>query len=57
MVIELDMERFELNVKISKEELDDRVSRWTAPPVAYTRGTLGKYIKLVQPAAKGAITG
>ncbi|MCH7594718.1 MAG: dihydroxy-acid dehydratase, partial [Chloroflexi bacterium] len=56
-VIELDLERFELNVKISKEELDDRLSRWTAPPAAYTRGTLGKYIKLVQPAAKGAITG
>ena len=56
-LIDLDLERFELNVRISKEELDDRLSGWTAPPPAYTRGTLGKYIKLVGPAAQGAVTG
>jgi dihydroxy-acid dehydratase len=56
-VIELDLEKFELNVRLSNEEITDRLAGWTAPPLAYTRGTLGKYIKLVQPAAQGAVTG
>ncbi|MDA1257683.1 MAG: dihydroxy-acid dehydratase [Chloroflexi bacterium] len=56
-VIELDLERFELNVRISAEELSDRLAAWRAPEPVYTRGTFGKYIKLVQSAAKGAVTG
>jgi dihydroxy-acid dehydratase len=56
-VIDLDLEKFELNVRLSNEELADRLADWSAPPPPYTRGTLGKYIKLVQPAAKGAVTG
>jgi dihydroxy-acid dehydratase len=56
-VIELDLEKFELNVRLSDEELADRLADWTTPPPPYTRGTLGKYIKLVQPAARGAVTG
>ncbi|MFP6569876.1 MAG: dihydroxy-acid dehydratase, partial [Dehalococcoidia bacterium] len=56
-VIELDLERFELNVRLSDEELADRLATWVAPPAPYTRGTLGKYIKLVQPASRGAVTG
>ncbi len=55
-VIELDLEKFELNVRLSNEELADRLADWTAPPPPYTRGVLGKYIKLVQPAARGAVT-
>jgi dihydroxy-acid dehydratase len=55
-VIDLDLEKFELNVRLSAEELSDRLASWTAPPPPYSRGTLGKYIKLVQPAAKGAVT-
>ncbi|MCX8252249.1 MAG: dihydroxy-acid dehydratase, partial [Dehalococcoidia bacterium] len=56
-VIELDLERFELNVRLSDEQLADRMATWVAPPPPYTRGTLGKYIKLVQPASRGAVTG
>ena len=55
--VEIDLERFELNVKISNDELQQRLATWTPPKPLYTRGTLSKYIKLVQPAAKGAITG
>ncbi len=55
--IEVDLERFELNLKISDEELRSRLSEWTPRPPPYTKGALGKYIKLVQPAAKGAVTG
>ena len=56
-VIELDLERFELNVRLSDEQLKNRMASWVAPPPPYTRGTLGKYIKLVQPASRGAVTG
>jgi dihydroxy-acid dehydratase len=56
-IIELDLENFELNLKISKEEMTRRLAAWTPREPSYTRGTLGKYIKLVQPASKGAITG
>jgi hypothetical protein len=33
------------------------VAAYEAPPTAYTNGVLGKYRKLVQSAAQGAITG
>ena len=56
-VVEIDLDKFELNVRISDEELQDRLSKWQPKPPPYDRGTLSKYIKLVQPAAKGAVTG
>ena len=54
--VEIDLDKFELNVRVSKEEMDSRLAKWTAPIPNYSRGTLGKYIKLVQPASTGAIT-
>ena len=56
-LIEVDLEKFELNVKISDEELQARLARWQPKPPPYTRGVLAKYIKLVHPASTGAITG
>ena len=56
-LIEVDLEKFELNVKISDEELKARLARWQPKPPPYTRGVLSKYIKLVHPASTGAITG
>jgi dihydroxy-acid dehydratase len=56
-VVEIDLEKFELNVRISDEELKARLAKWTPKPPPYARGVLSKYIKLVQPAAKGAVTG
>ena len=55
--IEIDLDSFELNVKISDEELKSRLSGWTPKDPPYTSGVLSKYIKLVHPAATGAITG
>ena len=55
--IELDLENFELNLKISDDEMERRLAAWTPREPRYTRGTLGKYIKLVQAASKGAVTG
>ncbi len=55
--VEINLDKFELNVQISDDELKARMDRWQPKPPLYDRGTLGKYIKLVQPAAKGAVTG
>ncbi len=55
-IIEINLRDFELNVKISEEELQDRLDKWQPKPPPYNRGSLGKYIKLVQPASRGAVT-
>ena len=56
-MIEIDLEKFELNVKISFEEMNSRLDNLKFPEPPYSSGVLGKYIKLVQPASKGAFTG
>jgi dihydroxy-acid dehydratase len=54
--ISIDAESRELNVNISAEELETRRSKWTAPPLKYTKGTLYKYAKNVVDASRGCIT-
>ena len=56
-MIEIDLEKFELNVKINSEEMTSRLKNLKFPEPPYSSGVLGKYIKLVQPASKGAFTG
>ena len=56
-VIEIDLDNFELNVRLSDEEIRARLETWEPLPPPYKSGVLGKYIKLVHPAAQGAITG
>ncbi len=63
--ISLDMVKFQLNVsrcadapgEDPKKVLAGRLKSWRAPAPRYTTGVLAKYIKLVQPAATGAVTG
>ena len=55
--IEVDLDNFELNVKICDQELKSRLSKWQPKPPPYTKGVLSKYIKLVNPASTGAVTG
>ncbi len=55
--IVVDLVNFELNINISDRELKSRMVDWTPRESAYKTGVLAKYIKLVQPAAKGAVTG
>jgi dihydroxy-acid dehydratase len=38
-------------------DLDARKDGWTPNPPKYTSGVLGKYARLVQSAAHGAVTG
>ena len=54
--IDINLEDFQLNVLISDDELQNRLKEWQPKPSYYTRGSLGKYIKLVQPASTGAVT-
>ena len=55
--IEVNLDDFELNVKISDEEIKARLAKWQPKPPPYTKGVLSKYIKLVNPASTGAVTG
>jgi len=54
--IEINLNKFELNLKVSSEIISKRLADWKPRKPLYERGTLGKYIKLVQPASQGAIT-
>jgi dihydroxy-acid dehydratase len=55
-LIEVNLDDFELNVKISDEEMKARLDKWKPKPPPYTKGVLSKYIKLVNPASTGATT-
>ena len=52
----MNLEKFELNLKVPDEEIERRLADWTPPEPRYTRGVLAKYAKLVQPASTGAVT-
>lgn len=55
-IVEVDLKRFGLNVKLGDDEIAKRLESWSPPPPRYTRGVLAKYAKLVGPAARGAVT-
>jgi dihydroxy-acid dehydratase len=56
--ITLDVANRLLEVEIGDEaEWDRRRAGWEPNPPKYTRGVLGKYARVVQSAAHGAITG
>jgi dihydroxy-acid dehydratase len=55
--ITLDVANRTLEVDLSAEELASRREGWEPLPPKYTRGVLGKYAKVVQSAAHGAICG
>ena len=53
--ITIDVANRTLSVEI--DDLDERRTGWEPLPPVYTRGVLGKYVKLVQSAAHGAVCG
>ena len=55
-VVTMDVERRELSVRLSDEELDRRRQAWQAPPPRYETGVMAKYAKLVSSASVGAVT-
>jgi dihydroxy-acid dehydratase len=54
--IVFDVERRELNVELSDEEIEQRLDAYEPPPPRYDSGVLGKYARHVGSAAEGAIT-
>ena len=54
--ITIDAENRTLNLNVPQEEIDARLSNWTAPAPKETRGVLAKYAKLVCSASEGAVT-
>ena len=55
--IRLDVANGLLDVAVSEDELASRKDGWSPLPPKYTRGVLGKYAKVVQSAAHGAVCG
>jgi dihydroxy-acid dehydratase len=54
--ITLDVANRTLELGVDADELEKRAVGWEPLPPKYTRGVLGKYAKVVQSAAHGAIT-
>ena len=54
--ITIDAEINEINLAVSDEEIQKRLSAWQAPEPSIKRGVLAKYAKTVGSAAEGAIT-
>ena len=54
--ITLDVANRTLELHVDEDELAKRKVGWEPLPPKYTRGVLGKYAKVVQSAAHGAIT-
>jgi dihydroxy-acid dehydratase len=55
--VRLDVANGRLDVALTDEELAARREGWSPNPPKYTRGVLGKYAKVVQSAAHGAVCG
>lgn len=54
--IVLDVEKREMNVKLSDEEIAQRIADYKVPEPLYTSGVYAKYAKLVTTASQGAVT-
>jgi dihydroxy-acid dehydratase len=55
--IRLDVSARSLELLVDDDEMAARREGWSPRPPAYTRGVLGKYAKVVQSAAHGAVCG
>jgi dihydroxy-acid dehydratase len=55
-VISVDAVKNTIELHVSPGELEKRRSKWTAPPLKVTQGTLYKYTKIVEDASHGCIT-
>jgi dihydroxy-acid dehydratase len=54
--IVIDVARRALDVDVPADELQARLSAWTAPPPKYETGVMAKYARLVSCASVGAVT-
>ena len=54
--ITIDAKKQLIQLNVPAKEIAARRKKWKQPKPRYTRGLLGKYVKLVSTASKGAIT-
>jgi len=54
--ITIDARKLLIRLNVSAAEIARRRKQWKQPKPKYTRGLMGKYVKLVSTASKGAIT-
>ncbi len=55
-LITLDAVNNKIEMDVSDEVLEQRRQSWQAPPLKFTRGTLGKYMRVVKNASMGCVT-
>ncbi len=55
-IITFDIIKRELNVELTKEDMNTRLSDWKAPVPRYKKGVMAKYARHVSSASEGAIT-
>ncbi len=55
-IIVFDLAARRLDVELSQDEIDERLSKWSPPPPRYETGVFAKYAKLVSSASEGAVT-
>ncbi|MEZ5009139.1 MAG: dihydroxy-acid dehydratase [Chitinophagales bacterium] len=55
-IIVIDAVANTIDVKLSKEEIQNRIDNWVAPPLKVTSGSLYKYAKTVSSASEGCVT-
>ncbi|MFM8393230.1 MAG: dihydroxy-acid dehydratase, partial [Acidobacteriota bacterium] len=55
-VVNFDIEKCELSVELSAEEIAQRLAGWSPPEPRYKAGVFAKYMALVSSAAEGAVT-
>lgn len=55
-IIQFDVERRKLNLKVPLKEIQKRLKKWKSPKPHYTSGVMAKYARSVSSASDGAIT-
>lgn len=55
-MVTIDSEARELSFGVTEGEMEARKQAWSAPPLRFSRGVLGKYARLVSSASHGAVT-
>ena len=55
-IILIDANKDELTLKVSEEEIQDRLSKWSNPKTPPKKGVLSKFAKSVKSASLGAVT-
>ncbi len=56
-IISIDIPNKKLAIRLSEQEIENRLSRWSPPRPKITHGYMGRYSRMVSSASTGAVTG